>query len=440
MFCFWSLPTHATTNIKMVWPKIYPIITSKALFPVCTFSGTWVLLFFMSLIMRARRFAFPTGPYVLGLLHQNSHDVASVLSPGGAYPDRTQTVRATRRNPDYQNHWTFGYCCKPTYSLPLKCWINELSTRMTSVHHCQTSRQYSVVGWFEWYNIDSLHLLESTSISAACCHLYSREFLQANNTGNHDTANTHATIAVLKCTRIPTGTYFVLIGQFSKLSELDFWNGRVLNGAHGMMIPVCMEFMHVPRESSHCQQGTRQQTQQHEKLLRDGDVFDDCRGTPQAMLQCLCLWKFARELLAASIPPLPAVTPSYPSARNVFFHSTFGCEQRWRGNVCWRRAGSGVSERSVPQRASSGHSYRWTRRMCSHTMRYQNLDSVAHRRSISNDCGEHGIDGWCDKGTFVVHSTTLYACKYCYWLIALKADLEINLHGTPRKHGLQPKM
>jgi hypothetical protein len=26
--------------------------------------------------------------------------------------------------------------------------------------------------------------------------------------------------------------------------ELDYWNGTVLNVAHGM-IPVCMEFMHV---------------------------------------------------------------------------------------------------------------------------------------------------------------------------------------------------
>jgi hypothetical protein len=36
----------------------------------------------------------------------------------------------------------------------------------------------------------------------------------------------------------------VRIGQFSKLSELHYWNGTVLNVAHGM-IKVCMEFMHV---------------------------------------------------------------------------------------------------------------------------------------------------------------------------------------------------
>jgi hypothetical protein len=35
-----------------------------------------------------------------------------------------------------------------------------------------------------------------------------------------------------------------LIGQFSKLCELNYWNGTVLNVAHGM-IPVCLEFMHV---------------------------------------------------------------------------------------------------------------------------------------------------------------------------------------------------
>jgi hypothetical protein len=32
--------------------------------------------------------------------------------------------------------------------------------------------------------------------------------------------------------------------QFSKLCELDYWNGTVLNVARGMM-PVCMESMHV---------------------------------------------------------------------------------------------------------------------------------------------------------------------------------------------------
>jgi hypothetical protein len=36
----------------------------------------------------------------------------------------------------------------------------------------------------------------------------------------------------------------VLIGQFLKLCELNYWNGTVLNVAHGM-IPVCLEFMHV---------------------------------------------------------------------------------------------------------------------------------------------------------------------------------------------------
>jgi hypothetical protein len=29
-----------------------------------------------------------------------------------------------------------------------------------------------------------------------------------------------------------------------ELCELDYWNGRVLNVAHGL-IPVCMELMHV---------------------------------------------------------------------------------------------------------------------------------------------------------------------------------------------------
>jgi hypothetical protein len=35
-----------------------------------------------------------------------------------------------------------------------------------------------------------------------------------------------------------------LSGQFLKLCDLDYWNGTLLNIAHGM-ISVCMEFMHV---------------------------------------------------------------------------------------------------------------------------------------------------------------------------------------------------
>jgi hypothetical protein len=41
-----------------------------------------------------------------------------------------------------------------------------------------------------------------------------------------------------------TSALKVLIRQISNLCELDFWNGTVLNVAHGM-IPVGMEFMHV---------------------------------------------------------------------------------------------------------------------------------------------------------------------------------------------------
>jgi hypothetical protein len=40
------------------------------------------------------------------------------------------------------------------------------------------------------------------------------------------------------------GTPKLLVGQFSKLCELDYWNETVVNVAHDM-IPVCMEFMHV---------------------------------------------------------------------------------------------------------------------------------------------------------------------------------------------------
>jgi hypothetical protein len=47
---------------------------------------------------KASKSGFVAPIYVV--LHQNSHDVASVVPPGGAYPDRTQKVRATRGNPD----------------------------------------------------------------------------------------------------------------------------------------------------------------------------------------------------------------------------------------------------------------------------------------------------------------------------------------------------
>jgi hypothetical protein len=53
----------------------------------------------------------------------------------------------------------------------------------------------------------------------------------------------HAHLALQLATEnasAPTG----LNGQFLNLCELDYWNGTVLNVAHGMT-PVCMEFMHV---------------------------------------------------------------------------------------------------------------------------------------------------------------------------------------------------
>jgi hypothetical protein len=40
-----------------------------------------------------------------------------------------------------------------------------------------------------------------------------------------------------------TSALKVPIGQFSKLCELDYWNGTVLNVAPGLIL-VCMEFMH----------------------------------------------------------------------------------------------------------------------------------------------------------------------------------------------------
>jgi hypothetical protein len=55
-----------------------------------------------------------------------------------------------------------------------------------------------------------------------------------------------------------TSALKVRIGQFSKLCELDYWNGTVLNVAPGLIL-VCMEFMHVRLQRSelcpqHCVQ------------------------------------------------------------------------------------------------------------------------------------------------------------------------------------------
>jgi hypothetical protein len=48
-----------------------------------------------------------------------------------------------------------------------------------------------------------------------------------------------------------TNTLKFISGEVLKLCELDYWNGFVLNVAHGM-IHVCMEFMHVLLQRPAC--------------------------------------------------------------------------------------------------------------------------------------------------------------------------------------------